>query len=401
MPNVPSGVTRPTPWQRRTMWAALTMVAMFVMAWIAVYVLVRVGAVLAFLQPLLVPVAAAAIMAYLLDPVVEWLARRGIPRTRAVLIVFASALAGLAGILVWVLPQLYHQSVELSTQLPTLVEQTGQKAQAMAEHYKSKYAANQIFTQAIEQSQDWVKKQLPGLPDRVLSFVVGSLEGFLGVFGFLLGLIVVPVYLFFFLRDAAMISRRWSDYLPLRNSEFKNEVVSCLTEINRYLIAFFRGQILVTLIDGAIIGVLLLLWPARLPFALLIGLMVAILQLIPYMGILICWIPAVLIAITHYGDWQHPLYVTALFLIVSNLDGFLIAPRIVGDAVGLHPMTVIVSVFLWTLLFGGLLGALLAVPLTATLKVLLRRYVWERTLARKQVNVPVTEGGSVMIEMPE
>jgi predicted PurR-regulated permease PerM len=93
--------------------------------------------------------------------------------------------------------------------------------------------------------------------------------------------------------------------------------------------------------------------------------------------------------------------VSAAFLIVSNLDGFLIAPRIVGDAVGLHPVTIIVSVFLWTLVFGGLLGALLAVPLTATLKVLLKRYVWERTINRKQVSVPVTEGGSVVIEVPQ
>src|SRR5208282_198942 len=110
--------------------------------------------------------------------------------------------------------------------------------------------------------------------------------------------------------DAGSISRRWSDYLPLRNSDFKNEVVWCLTEINRYLIAFFRGQILVTMIDGAILG-LVLLWPIKLNFALLIGLLVAILQLVPYMGILICWIPAVLIAITQFpGDWQHPVWVT-------------------------------------------------------------------------------------------
>jgi predicted PurR-regulated permease PerM len=129
--------------------------------------------------------------------------------------------------------------------------------------------------------------------------------------------------------------------------------------------------------------------------------MVAVLELIPYMGILISWIPAVLIAFAHFQDWQHPLAVTVVFLVVSNLDGFLIAPRIVGEAVGLHPVTVIVSVFLWTLLFGGLLGALLAVPLTATLKVLLKRYVWERAIIRKQVAVPVGEGGSVMIEVPE
>jgi len=382
------------------MWAALTALSLFAIGWLAVDMLMLTGRVLAYLQPLLVPVAVAAILAYLLDPVVEFLTSRGIPRTRGVLFVFAVALLALAAILLWVLPQLYRQSIQLSTSLPKFVETASAKVMLWVRTYQAHNADNPYIRRAIEETQNWAQQQLPGLPQRVLSFVIGSVEGFLGAFGFLLGLIVVPIYLFFFLRDASQISRRWSDYLPLRNSEFKNEVVSCLTEINRYLIAFFRGQILVTMLDGAILG-LILLWPVQLNFALLIGLLVAILQLVPYMGILICWIPAVLIAIAQFGDWQHPVIVSVLFLVVSNLDGFFIAPRIVGNAVGLHPVTVIVSVFLWTLLFGGLLGALLAVPLTATLKVLLKRYVWERTIARKQVTVPVTEGGSVMIDVPE
>jgi len=400
MAKWPTGMIAPTPWQQRTMWAALTALALFTIGWLGVEMLGLLGRMLGYLQPLLVPVAVAAILAYLLDPVVEFLTSRGIPRTRGVLFVFAVALLALAAILLWVLPQLYRQSIQLSTSLPKFVETASAKVMLWVRTYQAHNADNPYIRRAIEETQNWAQQQLPGLPQRVLSFVIGSVEGFLGAFGFLLGLIVVPIYLFFFLRDASQISRRWSDYLPLRNSEFKNEVVSCLTEINRYLIAFFRGQILVTMLDGAILG-LILLWPVQLNFALLIGLLVAILQLVPYMGILICWIPAVLIAIAQFGDWQHPVIVSVLFLVVSNLDGFFIAPRIVGNAVGLHPVTVIVSVFLWTLLFGGLLGALLAVPLTATLKVLLKRYVWERTIARKQVTVPVTEGGSVMIDVPE
>jgi predicted PurR-regulated permease PerM len=400
MSKWPAGWTPPTPWQQRTFWAALTALALCAIGTLVVVVLWLAGYVLHYLQPLLVPVAAAAIIAYLLDPVVELLTKRGIARTRAVLLVFLFAVLALIGIGFWVLPQLYRQSITLATDIPKFVENASAKGTVLAQKYQTRYADHPIITKAIQEVENWAQSQLPGLPDRIYDFAKGSVEGFFGAFGFALSLIVVPIYLFFFLRDAATISHRWSDYLPLRNSEFKNEVVSCLTEINRYLIAFFRGQILVTLIDGAILG-LVLLWPIKLQFALLIGLMVAILQLVPYMGILICWIPAVLIAITQFGDWQHPLWVTAAFLVVSNLDGFLIAPRIVGDAVGLHPVTIIVSVFLWTLVFGGLLGALLAVPLTATLKVLLRRYVWERTLNRKQVSVPVTEGGSVMIDMPE
>jgi predicted PurR-regulated permease PerM len=75
--------------------------------------------------------------------------------------------------------------------------------------------------------------------------------------------------------------------------------------------------------------------------------------------------------------------VTGVFLVVQNLEAIFIAPRIVGNSVGLHPMTVIVSIFIWGLLIGGLLGPILAVPLTATLKVLLARYVWGRRLREK------------------
>jgi predicted PurR-regulated permease PerM len=115
--------------------------------------------------------------------------------------------------------------------------------------------------------------------------------------------------------------------------------------------------------------------------------------MIPYIGIVICWVPAVLIAAFQWGDWTHPLIVTIIFIVVQNLEGMFYAPRIVGKSVGLHPMTVIVSIFVWGLLIGGLLGPILAVPLTATVKVLLTRYVWDprqRERVREQVkNVPV------------
>jgi hypothetical protein len=74
--------------------------------------------------------------------------------------------------------------------------------------------------------------------------------------------------------------------------------------------------------------------------------------------------------------------VTGIFVLVQKIDSFFITPRVVASRVGLHPVTVIVSLFMWSLLLGGLLGTILAVPLTATLKVLLRRYVWERRILR-------------------
>jgi predicted PurR-regulated permease PerM len=133
-------------------------------------------------------------------------------------------------------------------------------------------------------------------------------------------------------------------------------------------------------------------------FAPLIGAMVVVLTMIPYIGIFICWVPAVLIAAFQFGDWTHPLIVTATFIVIQNLEGIFYAPRIVGNYVGLHPMTVIVSIFVWGLLIGGLLGPILAVPLTATLKVLLARYVWGRQIRQEETIASVVERVPVVEE---
>ena len=227
-----------------------------------------------------------------------------------------------------------------------------------------------------------LEKQLPDLITKLWALIKTSVGGFLGVTGFLLSLVMVPIYSFFLLKERPAIERRWREYLPLRNSPLKDEVANTLSQINSYIIAYFRGQLLVCLVDGLLIGTALTVF--GLNFAPLIGLLVVPLTMIPYIGIVICWIPAVIIAAAQWGDWWHPFWVTVIFIVVQNLEGLFYAPRIVGNSVGLHPMTVIVSIFIWGLLIGGLLGPLLAIPLTATIKVLLARYVWGERL-REQV----------------
>ena len=233
-----------------------------------------------------------------------------------------------------------------------------------------------IVRDAIKEAGTWIQQKLPDLTVEAGRFLQRSLGGFLGVFGFLLSMILVPIFLFFFLRDSASIADNWSRYLPMRASPLKSEIVSLVGEINSYLISFFRGQLLVSLIDGVMIAVALLF--LGLDFAILIGIMVGVLGLIPYLGMMICYIPAVIIAAAQFGDLMHPLLVTLIFILANNIDGIFIAPKIVGESVGLHPLTVIFSVLAWSLILGGLLGAILAVPLTATLKVLLKRYFWDR-----------------------
>ena len=233
----------------------------------------------------------------------------------------------------------------------------------------------------VEKQIPNLERYLPTMAEKFWNLLKTSIGGFLGVTGFLLSLVLVPIYLFFFLKERPRIEERWKDYLPLRASPLKDELAEVLSQINRYIIAYFRGQLLVCLVDGTLIGSVLTLF--GLSFAPLIGLLVVILTMIPYIGIVLCWVPAVLIAAFQWGDWWHPFWVTVIFIVIQNLEGMFYAPRIVGNSVGLHPMTVIVSIFVWGLLIGGLLGPILAVPLTATLKVLLARYVWGRRLQKR------------------
>lgn len=223
------------------------------------------------------------------------------------------------------------------------------------------------------------------LGNRVLGWVVDSSGKILGFFGLVIGFAMVPIYLFYFLYENEGIKENWTDYLPLKASAFKDEVVDTLQEINGYLISFFRGQVLVAFIDGILVGITLTIF--QLPYGLLIGVFMAFLGIIPYIGNIICLIPACIIAYFHgfsepYGipQWGYVLGVIAIFVVVQQINSLVTAPKIVGDSVGLHPMTVIFSMIFWSLVLGGFLGALLAVPLTAALKVLFRRYIWDRKI---------------------
>ncbi len=354
------------------MWSALTALAIAVSFALAIGVIYITSKVLGFLQPLLIPVAVAGILAYLLDPLVSRITRLGLSRITAVLIVFGLFIVTTALILVWIIPVITEQGGRFGEKFPQLVETARVWMIDLGQRVQEKYADSEWVNQSIASLQE----QAPVVVGKIGHLIQSSIGGFLGIFGLLLGLIIVPIYLFYFLKDAGKISEHWTEYLPLRASHFKDEVVEVLTQINSYLIAFFRGQLLVSIVDGIMIAAALLVM--GLDFALLIGLLIAILALIPYLGIIMCWIPAVLIAGMQYGDWTHPLIVTAIFIVAQQIEGWFIAPKIVGSSVGLHPLTVIISVFAWSLLIGGLLGAILAIPLTATLKVLLQRYIWHR-----------------------
>lgn len=461
------------------------MVLIGAVAVLLVWIMMR---VLAFLQPVLVPLAVAGIIAYLLEPMIRRLTARGWRRMRAMLTVYFSFHLVIIVLTTMVVVPAVRQANRWVEQkdagdvienvrsflergfvaiddfwarrlaaVSRISEAATGNSDAEGEEADEEEAIDPSETETPEEavvppaavpvpapegapiagatglaseasdesaplrsfsSKEWLQEHAQTLAKKLGSLAANSVTGFLGLFGYLVGLFLVPIYLYYFLKESESIQRTWSDYLPLKESRFKSEVVGTLNEINGYLIAFFRGQMLVSLIDGLLVGLCLML--IGLPGGLLIGIFVALLGLLPYIGSLMCWLPAIIISISYFGQtapgpggvpganildpatgevlrhyvntwrlfphqiWVYPIIVTFIFVVVQQINSLVTQPRIVGDSVGLHPLTVIFSVLFWSLLIGGFLGVLLAVPLTAALKVLFRRYIWEKRIGRKE-----------------
>ncbi|MBK1882096.1 AI-2E family transporter [Luteolibacter pohnpeiensis] len=435
----------PTRFQQKTLWNAATGLSILVLGALAVGFIWLVGMIFGFLQPVLVPLIVAGIIAYLLDPIVGWIEKRGISRLWAVVILFSCILVAVAILVAAVLPGIQNarmslqefmskpaaSSTETVISTPSANSETGSEQDQMEEKTKEdeknlvpalarslhklriEHAGGPIgwaLTETTEsgepisyangvvpepESLDFfyrtragraMNKNMGNILKTGKTWLTAGSTKILGFLGLVLGMIMVPVYLFFFLKDSAGIRSQWQNYVPLKASRFKTELISTLQEINRYLISFFRGQVVVAAIDGVLVGISLEIYD--LPYGFLIGIFMAILGVIPYIGNILCLIPACIIAYLHaqnggpfgLSPWAYTAGTVVIFVVVQQINSLVTAPKIVGDSVGLHPLTVIFSMLFWSLILGGFVGALLAVPFTAAVKVLFRRFIWERQL---------------------
>jgi predicted PurR-regulated permease PerM len=400
----------PTERQARIIWLALTGLAVAALCGLVALFVWGVGRVVTILAPVLWPLAVAGVLAYLLDPVVDLFERKGAPRTRAIVLVFSLALVIVALFFGSIVPQIVVQTRQLLAQVPHYVVAVQQRVGSWVSRpppwlvkvlesrseapHKASAPANEnqrdastnlttsaattnapsllssaLDTEKLQTAAGWVAQAL----SRAGAWLFGRVASW---FGLLTGAALVPVYCFYFLMEKRGISSRWSDYLPVSDSTFKQELVFVLSSINNYLITFFRGQVLVGISDGILYGIGFFI--IGLPYALVIGAAASVLTIVPFLGAIIVCLSALIMALVQYGDWLHPLEVLLVFAVVQSLEGLVISPRILGGRVGLHPVTIIIAVMAGTTLLGGLLGGILAIPLTAALRVIMFRYIWKR-----------------------
>ena len=404
----------PSSKQASVIWFCVTSIVVAAVIALVGLVLWGMGFVINLLTPVLLPLALAGVLACLLDPVVDFIEKSGVPRVRAIVLVFFMAVMLFLTLLTTVVPALVVQSQKLIQDAPDDVRKLrlrvdewqlkspiGRKisrlwnagvrdalgtnsSPASATNLAASTVTTPVNATVAEPAAakptslltdtiaPWMARTVPTIFD----WITTQLSRLMSWVGLLAGLALVPVYVFYFLLEKKGINQHWTDYLPINESRIKEELVFVLTAINDCLIVFFRGQVLVAMCIGTLLAIGYSL--VGLNYALLLGAVAGVLGIIPYLGAIMSLIPALIIAVVQFGTWWHPLLVLGVYACVQMAEGLFISPKIIGDRVGLHPLTVIVSVLVGTTLLGGIIGGVLAIPLTAALRTLMFRYIWKK-----------------------
>jgi predicted PurR-regulated permease PerM len=406
----------PTDKQARIIWTSLTALSIAVMLAILAGLLWGFGWLLNVLQPVLWPLAIGGILAYLLDPVVDYFQRKKMKRRNAIILVFVLCILALSAFFASIIPRMVRESGRLISEVPDYSRQMQSdlnkwmssrpfletwRGRLFPSSSRTNYISagtngtnvtiaitpegqtnvvapppkltEHAWTEQVSQKVlEWAGETLP----KIGQWLVAQLSRVASWAGMIIGLALVPVFTYYFLQEKKGIQESWTNYLPVMESRFKDELVFCLNAINNYLIVFFRGQVVVAFCIGVLLTIGFLIM--GLNYAVILGILAGALSIVPYLGAILTVIPAMILAIVQFKTWWAPLVVLGIFSLVQALEGFVISPKIMGDRVGLHPLTIIIAVMVGTTLMGGILGGILAIPLTAALRVLMFRYIWKK-----------------------
>ncbi|MFZ6048627.1 AI-2E family transporter [Pseudomonas sp. CR3202] len=314
---------------------------------------------------MLAPVLAGLVLAFLMQGLVNLLERLRLPQTLAVWIVFTLFIGALALILGVLLPLLWQQLSTLFQELPGMLAEWQSLLLLLPERYPHLVNDEQVL-RAIEVTRSEIGK----FGQWALTFSLSSLPLLVNI---MIYLVLVPILVFFFLKDRELIGRWFSGYLP---SE-RGLMTQVWDEVNIQIANYIRGKVIEIVICGGVTYVAFV-W-LGLNYAALLALLVGLSVVVPYIGTVVVTVPVALIALFQWGWSDQFIYLMVVYTVIQTLDGNVLVPLLFSEAVNLHPVAIICAV----LLFGGLWGfwgVFFAIPLATLFKAVLD--AWPRAAPR-------------------
>lgn len=355
-----------SPPQRKLIGFALGFTAIFTILALAAISVILVGRFLGAFSNVIWPIATAGILALILRPVVTvFIKRLKLRRLSAVILLYGLVVLVVAGVLFAFVPAIVSQVIDFFAYLPTLWQNTLAWGE---QHFPEWLAEVRRYTDnpTIKNALDGLAKQAQDLFSQLAPTLKSAGAGIFGIFGFIAALAIVPVYLFFFLLSGNDDpTRSLPKHLTFLNAQHREDIMFLIREFIGIIVAFFRGQLLIGLIMGMLLALGFSI--AGLKFGLALGLIVGLLNIVPYLGSILglsVVLPLALFQPNAGGVGLMGVCI-GVFVAVQAIEGWLLTPRIMGRQTGLHPVAIIFAVFFWGEAFNGILGMLLAVPLTA------------------------------------
>jgi len=365
--------------QKRVVAAALTILAVAVIVAAVGALFWSVARFLRAFSGVFLPLAFAGIVALVLRPYFDFLrVRLRLPAPLAVVALFLSLLLPVAAF-AWFFGSLIAGQVgEMVAAFPDLwrrlQEQYRQQWPNVVDFFQNTEIGRRI-QELLEGQKDTLIQGVQFVGGKALSAGAGLVRGF----GVLAGWIVTPVYLVFFLLAGGQPLGSLDKYLPFLKPDTRKDVVFLVKEFVGIVVTFFRGQLIVACCQGALFAIGFTL--VGLKFGFVLGLLLGFLNIIPYLGSLVGL--AVNLPLAYFqqgGGWGTLGGVLIVFAVVQIIEAYVLTPRIMGGRTGLHPMAIIVAIFFWGTALDGILGMILAIPMTAFL-VVFWRLVREKYIA--------------------
>lgn len=316
------------------------------------------------IRGVLPPFIYALIIVYLLRPAVAFMVGKNVPRVLAVSLVYFLVAVLLTVAFMFLLPLVIVQVRELVTHFPKYLEVgLDYFSQARIAYYKVK----------IPKSIEPILADLGVHIRSQFLYIFSGLPGTTaGVFGGLLNLVLAPIIAFYILKDTPAIKETLVNLFP---AHYRHEILHVLKEIDAAVGGFLRGQILVSLVVGSSIGIFLLVIGVK--YAVLLGILAGVLNVIPYFGPVVGGGVAAMVAL--FESPRLALIVVIGMIVIQQIDSAIISPVIMRHAVDLHPVVIIFALLVGGTLF-GFLGLLLAIPFAALAKALLLHYVYAKPI---------------------
>ena len=327
-------------------------VLLLVLIGVTLFLMMALGAVMA-------PIVAAMILAYLVQGVSSRMQGMGLPKWMGFGAAYGLFVAVFFGSILGLFPLVWRQLVTLATELPRMVKQVQAALSVLPEKYPQFISEQQIVDLVAS-----VQRELAPAGQKLLELSLNSLPG---LFGVMIYLILIPLLVFFFLKDKDVITRWLSGQLPKERPLLRR----IWAEMDLQIANYARGKAIEVLIVGSVSYLAFL--TLGLNYAALLGLLVGLSVIIPYVGATLVTIPVVLVAFFQWGIGNEFYTVVAVYLVIQILDGNVLVPLLFSEAVNLHPVAIILAV----LFFGGiwgLWGAFFAIPLATLIKAIMNAW---------------------------